>query len=79
MRSEPKQNGVTHVSEHLLPLTPVQTEGGGWGEGLMPGSLRSFVPRRPLPPSLVRFAAQALKGRGRVFPGHQVNAAPVRM
>ena len=29
---------------------------------------RDFVPHLPLPPTLVRFAAQALKGRGSAFP-----------
>ena len=33
MDFDPKWRSVTHVSEHLSPLTPVQTEGGGWGEG----------------------------------------------
>jgi 4-amino-4-deoxy-L-arabinose transferase-like glycosyltransferase len=41
--------------------SPPPLAGGGWGEGLVPGSHRSLVPRRPLPPP------PSLKGRGRVF------------
>ncbi len=37
---------------------------GRVGRGTM---VEILVPLRPLPPTLVRFAAQALKGRGRVL------------
>jgi hypothetical protein len=36
MDSDPKRKGVTHVPEHLSPLTPVQTEGEDRGEGEQP-------------------------------------------
>ena len=33
---------VTYVSERLLPISPVQTVGGGWGEGEILDNLMIF-------------------------------------
>ena len=64
MRSEHKQNGVTHVSEQLLPLTPVQTEGGGWGEGFTPRpSLQQRAALTP-PPNLGPLCGPSPQGEG---------------
>ncbi len=48
----------------IKQYTPPPLEGGGWGEGLVPGPLRNDVPRRPLPPT----PTPSLKGRGRSLP-----------
>ena len=52
----------------------------GWGEGARPGEAPTpqANSHRPLPPPLVRFAAQALKGRGSssVCPANSPTAAP---
>jgi len=47
---------ATRFTSTSQPYSPPPLEEGGWGEG--------FVPHEPLPPTSVRFAAQALKGRG---------------
>jgi hypothetical protein len=41
---------VTHVSEQVLPISPVYTQGEGWGEGVVQCDKLMFTPLPDLLP-----------------------------